>query len=77
MLKKSASGVLAILSDLRARKLGALRRSRSRTMSTLRASKRLRPCWTDFFEHFLPLKYGAHLNLLLANEVNNSTGPKT
>ena len=24
-------------------------------MSTLRASKGLRPCWTDFFEHSLPL----------------------
>ena len=55
MLKKAASGVLAILPDLRARRLGALRRSRSRTMSTLRASKGLRPCWMDFFEHSLPL----------------------
>ena len=42
MLKKAASGVLAILPC-------------SRTMSTLRASKGLRPCWTDFFEHSLPL----------------------
>ncbi len=50
MLKKAASGVLAILPC-------------SRTMSTLRASKWLRPCWIDpserlracFFEHSLPL----------------------
>ncbi len=42
MLKKAASGVLAILPC-------------SRTMSTLRASKGLRPCWTDFFEHPPPL----------------------
>ncbi len=27
----------------------------SRTESTLRASKGLRPCWTNFFEHSLPL----------------------
>jgi hypothetical protein len=38
MLKKAASGVLALLSC-------------SRTKSTLRATKGLRPCWTDFFEH--------------------------
>jgi len=50
MLKKAASGVLALLPC-------------SRTMSTLRSSKRLRPCWIDpserlracFFEHSLPL----------------------
>jgi len=42
MLKKAASGVLAILPC-------------SRTESTLRASKGLRPCWTDFFEHSLQL----------------------
>ncbi len=42
MLKKAASGVLAILPC-------------SRTESTLRASKWLRPCWADFFEHSLPL----------------------
>ncbi len=50
MLKKAASGVLALLPC-------------SRTMSTLRASKWLRPCWIDpseklracFFEHSLPL----------------------
>ncbi len=49
MLKKAASGVLAILPC-------------SRTPCTLRASKWLRPCWTDpserlracFFEHSLP-----------------------
>ena len=50
MLKKAASGVLALLPC-------------SRTMSTLRASKGLRPCWIDpserlracFFGHSLPL----------------------
>jgi hypothetical protein len=42
MLKKAASGVLTFLSC-------------SRTKSTLRASKRLRPCWTNFFDHFLGL----------------------
>ena len=40
MMKKSASGVLALLPC-------------SRTESTLRASKWLRPCWTDFFDHSL------------------------
>ena len=42
MLKKAASGVLAILPC-------------SRTPCTLRASKWLRPGWTSFFEHSLPL----------------------
>jgi len=42
MLKKAASYVLAHLPC-------------SRTKSTLRASKGLRPCWTNFFEHSLPL----------------------
>jgi len=42
MLKKAASGVLVLLPC-------------SLTKSTLRASKWLRPCWTDFFEHSLPL----------------------
>jgi len=50
MLKKAASGVLALLPC-------------SRTERTLRASKGLRPCWIDpserlracFFEHSLPL----------------------
>ncbi len=42
MLKKAASGVLALLPC-------------SRTMSTLRSSKWLRPCWRNFFEHSLPL----------------------
>jgi hypothetical protein len=37
LLKKAASGVLAIFPC-------------SRTKRTLRAKKRLRPCWTDFFE---------------------------
>ncbi|WNM58047.1 hypothetical protein [Candidatus Nitrospira allomarina] len=37
LLKKVASGVLAIFPC-------------SRTKRTLRAKKRLRPCWTDFFE---------------------------
>ncbi len=38
MLKKSASGVLVLVPC-------------SRTGSTLRAPKGLRPCWTDFFDH--------------------------
>ena len=38
MLKKAASGVLALLTC-------------SRTACTFRASKGLRPCWTDFFDH--------------------------
>jgi len=42
MLKKAASGVLALLPC-------------SRTESTLRASKGLRPCWTFYFEHSLSL----------------------
>ena len=42
MLKKTSSGVLALLPC-------------SRTPCTLRASKWLRPCWTDFFEHSLQL----------------------
>jgi len=42
MLKKAASGVLALLPC-------------SRTESTLRASKGLRSCWADFFEHSLSL----------------------
>ena len=42
MLKKAASGVLALLPC-------------SRTESTLRASKGLRPCWTNFFEQSLSL----------------------
>jgi hypothetical protein len=37
LLKKAASGVLAIFPC-------------SRIPHTLRASKWLRPCWTDFFE---------------------------
>jgi hypothetical protein len=41
MLKKATSGVLAILSC-------------SRTESTLRASKSLRPCWTTFLT--IPVK---------------------
>jgi len=42
MLKKAASGVLALFPC-------------SRTEYTLRASKGLRPCWTDFFNHSPPL----------------------
>ena len=38
VLKKATSSVLAILPC-------------SRTESTLRAPKRLRPCWMDFFDH--------------------------
>ncbi len=45
MLKKVASGVLTLLPC-------------SRTESTLRAPKGLRPCWTNFFEHSLSLVMG-------------------
>ncbi len=67
MLKKAASGVLALLPC-------------SRTMSTLRASKWLRPCWTDFFEHSLPLtmrgSFGAFLGYgsVIFNRLNMSGG---
>ena len=55
MLKKAASGVRAVLPtfgliDVPLFAAFAL----SRTKRTLRASQRLRPCWTDFFEHSLP-----------------------
>ncbi len=49
MLKKAASGVLALLPC-------------SRTMSTLRASKGLRPCWTDFFEHSQAVRGGCDIS---------------
>jgi len=71
MLKKAASGVLAILPC-------------SRTESTLRASKGLRPCWIDpserlracFFEHSLQLDDGlAPLDHVWALGVKYSTGP--
>jgi len=62
MLKKAASGVLALLPC-------------SRTMSTLRASKGLRPCWTNFFEHFLPLTMRGLSGAFLAIDVNYSTAP--
>jgi len=48
MLKKATSGVLALVPC-------------SRTESTLRASQVLRPCWADFFEHFLPLMMSVSL----------------
>ena len=59
MLKKAASGVLWLRTDT------AALLTRSRTMSTLRASKGLRPCWTNpserlracFFEHSLSLMW--------------------
>ena len=76
------TGTVALLPDLRARRLGALRRSRSRTGSTLRASKRLRPCWTNpsvrlrpcFFEHSLSLMSVAVLKHLWPMNRKYSTG---
>ncbi len=61
MLKKAASSVLAILPC-------------SRTESTLRASKGLRPCWTDFFEHSLPLPLFGSSRAFICNgsEIFNS-----
>ncbi len=57
MLKKAASGVLVFLPC-------------SRTESTLRASKRLRPCWTD-----PRLRRGhAFLTIPLAADVDHSLG---
>jgi len=57
MLKKAASSVLALLPC-------------SRTMSTLRASKGLRPCWTDF-EHSLPLMVDGSSEAFIAIGVKN------
>ena len=48
MLKKAASGVLAIVPC-------------SRTESTLRAPKWLRPCWSNLLEHSLPLMMSVSL----------------
>ncbi len=62
MLKKAASGVLAILPC-------------SRTKSTLRASKWLRPCWTDFFEHSPSLMSVAVLKHLWPMNMKYSTDP--
>ncbi len=62
MLQKAASGVLAILPC-------------SRTESTLRASKWLRPCWTDFFEHSLSLMTSGLNEHLRAIEMKYSTDP--
>jgi hypothetical protein len=60
-LKKAASGVLAFLPC-------------SRTESTLRASKWLRPCWTDFFEHSLQLMIVVSSGAFICrgNEIFNS-----
>jgi len=66
MLKKAASGVpwlcrnglpgiVGILPPSGSQTCRSSRRSRSHTKITLRASKWLRPCWTNFFEHSLPL----------------------
>jgi hypothetical protein len=62
MLKKAASGVLALLPC-------------SRTGSTLRASKRLRPCWTNFFEHSLSLLSVAVLKHLWPMDMIYSADP--
>ena len=48
----------------------------SRTGSTLRASKRLRPCWTNFFEHSLSLMSVAVLKHLWPMNMKYSTGPE-
>jgi hypothetical protein len=60
-VEKAASGVLAILPC-------------SRTPCTLRASKWLRPCWTDFFEHSLQLiiAVSAWACICHGNEIFNS-----
>jgi len=62
MLKKAASGVLALLPC-------------SRTESTLRASKGLRPCWTDFFEHSLPLMQSVFPGEFMGHRPDISTRP--
>jgi hypothetical protein len=72
MLKKSASGVLAILPC-------------SRTPCTLRASNNgeafqdltshLRPCWTDFFEPSLQLMIAAFSWPVFAMGMKYSTVP--
>jgi len=62
MLKKAASGVLALLPC-------------SRTGSTLRASKRLQHCWTNFFEHSLSLMSVAVLKHLWPIGMKYSTVP--
>jgi len=50
MMKKTASGVLVTLPC-------------SRTGSMLRASKWLRPCWVDFFDHSYQLLMKIRPNL--------------
>ncbi len=61
MLKKAASGVLALLPC-------------SRNASTLRAPKGLRPCWTDFFDHSLPSRMRVYRRQFMSdrNEMFNS-----
>ena len=61
MLKKAASRVLAILPC-------------SRTESTLRAPKGLRPYWTNFFEHSLSLVWSAGPKPLWPMAMKYSTG---
>jgi len=60
ILKKAASGVLALLPC-------------SRTMSTLRAFKGLRPCWTDFFDHShrLLISVAARVFMCFVGEISN------
>jgi len=53
MLKKAASGVPWLCRNGLPGIVGIL--PFSRTMSTLRSSKGLRPCWTNFFEHSFSL----------------------
>ena len=55
LLKKAASGVLALLPC-------------SRTPCTLRPPQGLRPCWTDFFEHSLLLMLSSAFRVCLGQE---------
>jgi hypothetical protein len=63
MLKKAANGVVALLLC-------------SRTESTLRASKRLWPCWTNFFEHPPNGYRSVYFEHLFAFDAKYSTGPQ-
>jgi len=64
MLKKAASGVLAIVPC-------------SRTESTLRAPKWLRPCWADFFEHSFPLMMSVSVRGGMGHRLEIFNGPLT
>jgi len=62
MLKKTASSVLAILLC-------------SHTPCTLRASKWLRPRWTEFFEHSLQLKMAVSSWAFICHESERFNDP--